>query len=139
MRTGVRQWTLVSLSSAALVSGALLACGPWGLRLFSSDEAVLKEAMVMMWCFVPYYVVWVFVEILSNALRGAGDSIVPMVICLVGVCVLRILWILLVVPRWNTIAGVSYSYPVTWGITALTFLIYYHRGRWLDRCLKHTK
>ena len=90
----------------------------------------------MMWYFAPFYVVWVFIDILSNALRGAGDSFWPMVISLMGVCLLRVLWIVLVVPRWNTIAGVSFSYPFTWGVTALTYLIYYLKAPWLERCTR---
>ena len=26
------------------------------------------------------------------------------------------------------------SYPITWVITSIMFIIYYLRGRWLDRC-----
>ena len=95
---------------------------------------MLRYALQLMWYFAPFYVLWVFIDILSNALRGAGDSVRPMVISLLGVCLLRILWIYLVVPHWNTIAGVSLSYPFTWGVTAIVFLLYYRYSHWLERC-----
>ena len=79
--------------------------------------------------------VWAFIEILSNAMRGAGDSITPMLICLVGVCLLRIAWIVIAVPFWNSIAAVSLSYPITWCITALAFIWYYRRGAWMKHGL----
>ena len=87
-----------------------------------------------MWYFIPYYAIWSFIEIISNTLRGAGDAIAPTVISLIGVCLLRILWIAFVVPRWHTVMGISVSYPVTWFITALTFVIYYYKSNWLARC-----
>ena len=134
MRKGVKQWLLTDIGVTVALSALLLSLAPWMLRMFSADPAVIALARRMMWYFAPFYVVWVFIDILSNALRGAGDSFWPMVISLVGVCLLRILWIAFVVPHWDTIAGVSFSYPFTWGITALTYLIYYRKSNWLDRC-----
>ncbi len=136
MRRGVKQWLLTDIGVTVCISVLLLSLAPWMLRMFSSDPEVIALARKMMWYFAPFYVVWVFIDILSNALRGAGDSFWPMVISLVGVCLLRILWIALVVPHWNTIAGVSFSYPFTWGVTALVYLIYYLKAPWLERCTR---
>ena len=136
MRKGVKQWLLTDIGVTAAMSVLLLSLSPWMLRMFSADAEVIALARRMMWYFAPFYVVWVFIDILSNALRGAGDSFWPMVISLMGVCLLRVLWIVLVVPRWNTIAGVSFSYPFTWGVTALTYLIYYLKAPWLERCTR---
>ena len=136
MRKGVKQWLLTDIGVTAAMSVLLLSLSPWMLRMFSADAEVIALARRMMWYFAPFYVVWVFIDILSNALRGAGDSFWPMVISLMGVCLLRVLWIVLVVPRWNTIAGVSFSYPFTWGVTALTYLIYYLKAPWLARCTR---
>ena len=136
MRKGVKQWLLTDIGVTAAMSVLLLSLSPWMLRMFSADAEVIALARRMMWYFAPFYVVWVFIDILSNALRGAGDSFWPMVISLMGVCLLRVLWIVLVVPRWNTIAGVSFSYPFTWGVTALTYLVYYLKAPWLERCTR---
>ena len=134
MHKGVRMWLVTDLIVTVCVSALLLSLAPWALRLFSSDAGVIAHARSMMWYFAPFYVLWVCIDIFSNVLRGAGDSIRPMIISLVGVCLLRILWIMFVVPHWNTVAGVSVSYPVTWFITALVYLIYYKKGNWLERC-----
>ena len=134
MREGVRKWLLTTLGTSVLLSTLLIGLSRWGLRLFTTDTTVIAEATRMMWYFVPYYALWSFIEIISNTLRGAGDAIAPTLISLIGVCLLRILWIYLVVPHWNTIAGVSLSYPFTWGVTAIVFLIYYRCSNWLERC-----
>ncbi len=139
MKKGVRQWLITDIAVTALLSIMLLSLAPWMLRLFSADVNVISLACQMMWYFAPFYVIWVFIDILSNALRGAGDSLRPMIISLVGVCLLRILWIVLVVPHWNTIAGVSFSYPFTWSVTALTYLLYYHNSGWMLRCMRNAQ
>ncbi len=133
LRSGVRRWLVLALCVAVGLSAFILLFGRWALRLFADDPVVLDYAVEMLWYFAPFYFVWIFIEIFSNAMRGAGDSLTPMVVCLVGVCFLRILWILLVVPHWNTIMGVSIGYPFTWTVTALVFAVCYRRGRWLRR------
>ncbi|MBO5556389.1 MAG: MATE family efflux transporter [Oscillospiraceae bacterium] len=133
MKAGIRLWLLVSLGISAGISVFLLGIAPFGLRLFTDDREVIRQAITMMWYFVPYYVVWTFIEIFSNSLRGAGDSFVPMLIILTGVCLLRMLWIFLVVPHWHTVISVSISYPISWIITALVFIVYFYKGNWLKR------
>jgi len=134
MREGVRKWLLTTLGTSVVLSALLIGLSRWGLRLFTTDAAVIAEATRMMWYFIPYYAIWSFIEIISNTLRGAGDAIAPTVISLIGVCLLRILWIAFVVPRWHTVMCISVSYPVTWFITAATFVIYYYKSNWLARC-----
>ena len=133
MRKGVRQWLLCALGTAALISSLLLGLSRWGMLLFADEPAVIDEAVRMLWYFVPFYVLWSFIEILSNTLRGAGDAFAPAVISLIGICALRVLWLLLVVPRWHSVLGVSLSYPFTWFITAAAFVIYYYKSGWLER------
>ena len=135
MKEGIRKWLLVSVLISAGISAILLTFARWGVRLFTDDPAVLDTALHLLWFFAPFYVVWAFIEILSNAMRGAGDSVTPMLICLVGVCLLRIAWIVIAVPIRNSIDTVSLSYPITWCVTALAFVFYYRRGRWMNHGL----
>ncbi len=133
MKEGVRKWLLLDLCVSVTISALLIGLSRWGILLFATDPAVIREALRLMWYFVPYYAVWSFIEIISNTLRGAGDAIAPTVISLVGVCALRVVWILLVVPYWHTVKCVSLSYPVTWIITAAVFVVYYYKTNWLAR------
>lgn len=139
MKEGVKKWLGVTLGTSVALSALLLGLGRWGLLLFTTERPVIEEAMRMLWYFVPFYFLWAFIEILSNTLRGAGDAVAPTIICLLGVCVLRIVWIWAVVPHYHTILGVSLSYPITWFVTALVFVIYYSKSNWLARCMGHAK
>ena len=51
--------------------------------------------------------------------------LVPVVITLLGVCVLRIIWLAGVMEISPTIHAIIFSYPVTWVVTALAFIGYY--------------
>ena len=73
----------------------------------------------------PWYVIYVFIEVLAGALRGMGDVIVPVIITLAGICVLRIVWLIGALQISPTIPAIIFSYPVTWILTALAFIVYY--------------
>lgn len=83
--------------------------------------------MQIVYVIAPSYVLFIFIEILSSALRGMGNVLAPMLMTCGGVCVLRILWIFFVVPLAPGITSILLSYPVSWALTAVLFLIYYYR------------
>lgn len=114
---------------------SLLFCGgaPFLLRLFSGDGDVIALGRhILLWT-SPFYFTFVCIEIFSGAVRGAGDSLKPMLLTCSGVCVLRVLWVLLVLPYHNTIETVVLSYPISWSITSLLYIVYYFRKNWLRR------
>lgn len=104
-------------------------------RLFSQDPEVIAVGVEMMHVLVPAYLTYVCIEILSGALRGCGDVRVPTLITVFGVCGLRILWLLVAVPVWHSVATVELSYPITWTLASLLFVVYYQKGGWLRRCI----
>ena len=108
------------------------------LRFFTGDEAVIEIGQRFFWVLAPSYFTYVFIEILSGAIRGAGEAFQPMLITCFGVCGLRILWLTIVVNIWHTMEMVAMNYPVTWVIAAIVFVIYYWRMNWLRRCIKRS-
>ena len=85
----------------------------------------LCAGMQMIRFLAPFYVVFVFVEIFAGALRGMGNTLVPMIITFSGTCLLRIIWLLTYVPSHHTIEAIEASYPITWVITAIMLTGYY--------------
>ena len=83
--------------------------------------------------FVPFYFTWTLIEVLSAVLRGAGDAVRPVVIIGLGICLLRILWILTLFQWFHTLLVLSLCYVVSWVVTSTAMTIYYRRGRWMQR------
>ena len=134
----VRRSTRVCLCMDLVVSFVLVAVliGARTIlfRLFTTDDAVVQIGADMLLFITPWYIVYVFIEILGGSLRGRGNVIVPVVITLLGVCVLRIIWLAGVLKISPTIHAIIFSYPVTWVITALAFITYY---LWQNRRYRH--
>lgn len=106
------------------------------LRLFTQDTQVITIGLEIMGVIMPLYFTYICVEILSGTMRGVGDSLIPMLMTAVGTCVLRIVWILTAVPVWHDIKTVAFSYPLTWAVTSVLFIIYYLQGGWLRRQIR---
>ncbi|MGN0479078.1 MAG: MATE family efflux transporter [Hominenteromicrobium sp.] len=127
---------LMALGSTITLSVLLFALREPLLRLFTDDAEVVRLGANFFKILAPSYFTFVFIEIFSGAIRGAGESLQPMLITCFGVCGLRIVWLLIAVPLWHTMEMIALNYPVTWVTTAVVFIVYYARGRWLDRCIR---
>lgn len=123
----------IAAGVAVSMSVLLYFGGEYIYRLFTDDTAVIREGMVILRMLVPAYITYVAIEIITGAVRGAGDSIRPMIITCTGICVLRVVWIAAAVPVWRDIRCVCLSYPISWSVTSVVFILYYLHGGWLRR------
>lgn len=127
----------VSMGMTTLITGLcvllFLVFGRPLFLLFNDDPAVVECGLGMIRFLVPTYFLYICIEIFSGALRGAGDSLIPTLLTCFGVCGLRVGWIAVAVPLWPTLITVMASYPITWGLTSVCYVVYYLRGNWLRR------
>ena len=93
------------------------------------DPNVIDIGVRMINIITPFYFTYLFVEILSGAIRGTGKTLIPTIITVFGIVGIRTIW-LAVVPRiYNSIGAIVLCYPVTWVICAIAFVIYYNVGK----------
>lgn len=127
MRKSVRICIAMAVGASISISAIFILFGRYVYQLFTTDAAVVEIGMHMITMMAPAYAIYVFIEIYSGALRGTGDVLVPMLMTCGGVCVLRILWMMFVVPLKPVIDTIIYSYPISWTLTALMFIFYYRK------------
>ena len=129
----VRVCISMSAFTSVLLSAIVLVGGRFFLGLFTDDPGVADIGMSIIHVIAPTYITYICIEILGGTARGCGDSIIPMLLTCFGVCVLRVIWILGIVPIHRDLATVAFSYPLTWTVTSVMFIVYYLRGNWLKR------
>ena len=95
------------------------------LGIFTTDRQVLEIGFMMILILTPFYAVFTPVEVLSGALRGIGDVMIPTIITICGVCVLRIIWVMTAVPVRHEVSTIMVGYPVTWLLSGIAFIVYY--------------
>lgn len=125
----VKKSVRVCLGMALGVCGSLIVflmvfCRPL-YHIFTTDYAVVDIGVYMLRLITPSYVIFIFVEIFSGALRGIGDVLIPSTVTLGGVLLVRLTWILFVTPMTGELSTLLYSYPLAWGATALLLIPYY--------------
>ena len=125
VRKGVRQCLLITAAFTLFINALIIPFGQILFRLFTTDGAVMEIGLSMLYFLAPLYMTYICIEIYSGALRGMGDSFLPMLITCGGICGIRVVWLLTVVPKWHNMKTVMMSYPITWVITSGLFLIYY--------------
>ncbi|WMM25976.1 MATE family efflux transporter [Tissierella sp. MB52-C2] len=125
VRKGVVTCILMSAGTSLALSFILYNTGAYLFKFFTDDLKVIEAGVEMLSLITPFYITFVAIEILSGALRGMGDTFIPMIISGIGICALRVLWIFIAVPVWPTIKTVLYSYPITWTVTSILFIFYY--------------
>ncbi len=97
------------------------------LGIYSKSTLVVQEGLKrMMYICIPYFLCGIM-DTMTGMIRGLGYSILPMIVSLLGACVLRIIWILTVcqLPAFHHVEFVYASYPVTWVITTTVHTICY--------------
>lgn len=95
------------------------------MSIFSSDPEVIRIGIFVLRTIAPFYALFSFVEILASTLRGMGDVIIPMLLTFFGVCALRMVWTLLVLPHYPQMLTLTANYPITWITTSILFITYY--------------
>ena len=102
------------------------------IYITDSAEAISYGVIRMAFICLTYFTCGMM-DSLTGALRGLGASMVPMVICILGVCVFRVAWIYTIfqVPQFHTPECLYLSYPISWVITFVfefvAFLMVYRR------------
>lgn len=97
--------------------------GPYLLQIYTTDPEAIVAGMMRLRMVAGTYALCGIMDALSGALRGMGTTLIPMLVCLVCACGLRILWIMTFFQysEYHSFYGLFFSYPLSW-IVALVVL-----------------
>ena len=122
-----------NLCAWALQSLITLCLGKVLIELYAPNDPLVIEMGLRKFQFVGYtYGILGLMHVLSGVLRGMGASIVNMFTSVIGVCGIRILWLLTVFKAIGTFESLFACYPVSWFGTAIMhacMVIYIYKKR----------
>lgn len=130
-KQGARIGILCSMAMAELIGVALFFLAPYAMRLFNDDPAVVAIGVRQSHIEALFFCFLAFAHGVSAVLRGAGRAQVPMYTMLGCWCILRVSYITLALKVWPDIATIFWSYPITWSVSCVVFLIYYLKADWV--------
>lgn len=113
------------LSAAVGVGLGLSAylAGRWLLTIYTSDAQVITYGLYRMSVVCTTYFFCGWMDCLACSVRGLGASVLPMVVSIIGACLLRIVWVMTIFQWERTQLCLYISYPVSWALTMAAHLI----------------
>ena len=112
-----RDSLLAVFGIGAAMGAALMLFKATLFGIYTGDEAVIAAASMRSNVIAPTYFICGMMDTTVGLLRGMGSSVMPMVVSIMGACVLRIVWIMTIYRLNPTLTMLYISYPVSWAIT----------------------
>lgn len=95
------------------------------LGFYSADPAVIEAGLARLAIVGVAYAICGCMDTMVGSLRGMGSSVMPMIISLVGSCVLRLVYVATIFQMNPTPTTLYLCYPITWGTTFVANVIYF--------------
>lgn len=124
-RKGTAYAVILSIGAALILMMPVMAAAPMLATLFTNDPEVIAYGVWFIRLMMPFYVAISFNQILGNALRGAGNSVVPMILMMSSFIVFRQIYLFAISHIYNTITSVALGYPFGWILCSVLLMIYY--------------
>ncbi len=123
---GVRRALYLSFAVTAVLLVPVLTLAPDMTAFFNSKPEVVSYGALLLRLLSPFYFFFCINQVYSGALRGAGNSQVPMFIMLGSFVVFRQIY-LYVMANYisNEIVPIALSYPAGWFVCSAVTLLYY--------------
>lgn len=114
---------LCAIVTGVVLGGGAVLAGTQLLHFYSSDAAVIAAGYERLRVICGTYLLCGIMDTLASSLRGLGYSVLPMVVSLIGSCLLRLVWIATIFQLNRTPFMLYISYPISWVLTASVHLI----------------
>lgn len=131
-----KQGVKISIMSALTVTLCLIVTvftfAPQIVAFFNNKPEVVSYGTTILRCITPFYVLCCFNQTHISALRGAGDSVAPMVFVLSTFVAFRQIYLFVMSHVCNEIVPLAFSYPAGWLLCFALATPYFYRTK-LDK------
>lgn len=136
VKKGTRFGIICSLVLAQIIGMIIFIGAPFLIDLFDSTQDVISYGTMQARTVTLFYFLLAFSHCIAGILRGAGKSMIPMIVMMIFWCVVRVLYISIALHLVHDIHLVFWAYPITWACSSIVFLWFYLFSSWLPRLEK---
>jgi len=123
---------IISMMIVAEIIGVILAVGmPMFASWFNSDPGVVAIAVQQARIENLFFLLLAFSHSIMGICRGAGKTSFTMITMLLTWCLLRIVYVSIAMGINHDIQLLFWSYPITWMVSSVIFLIYFRKSDWV--------
>lgn len=135
VKQGVRSTLLLSVGLSIAISTLVMFFGRYLLMAFTQDPEVLRTGEEFIKRIMPCYFLLAIIFTLNSAVRGAGQSIVPMIVSIMSLLGARVPSAYLFDHFFGKY-NIAWSFAVGWIIGTLIILPYYLSGHWKKKAFE---
>ncbi len=131
-RQGIRVVVTSACIWALVMTAVLFVFSPQLVAEFSTTPAVIHGGTLYLRSIMPFYILFAVLFSLNNAMRGAGDSVFPMVNAILSLILLRIPAVYLLANHFGPDV-MFVGYGVGWALGFILSIHHYLSGKWLRK------
>lgn len=128
---GAKFGMLCSMGLAECIGVITFIFCPQFIAAFDATPQVIEFGSLRGQTSAFFFFLLAYSHCVSAILRGAGKSMVPMIVMLVCWCFVRVVGLTITGILIHNIWCVYWIYPITWTLSSITFFIYYHKVDWI--------
>lgn len=130
-KKGARFGIITGVLLAETIGTAVFILAPKLIAIFDDTPEVVRLGTMQARTVALFYFLLAYSHLIAAVCRGAGKAIVPMTVMLSVWCLLRIVYIIIIMNTVGEIRYIYLAYPITWAITSVIYFIYYHVSDWV--------
>jgi putative MATE family efflux protein len=140
VKKGVRMTCGLAMLSSVLICAAVLPFSSNLLGMFSQTPEVIGFGQGYLFRMMPFIWILAIHFIISNALRGAGQAMIPLFGSIIGLWLVRIpsayflAWLMPETP-----VNIYFSFVIGWTLGLIPILGYYISGKWKEKAFRFVK
>lgn len=129
VRRGLRVTVVMAVSWSVLMAAILMPGGRTLVGLFSPSPEVISAGAVYLRCIMPFYILFATMFTVNAAMRGAGESVFPMVNVVLSLILLRVPAVYWLANHYGP-DRMYYGIGIGWILGFILSVGYYFTGRW---------
>ena len=128
--SGLKSTLAMSVGITIITTAIIIFFGSYFMRAFTDDAAVIDIGNRYLTIVSLFYLLFTVMFIFTGVMRGAGETIVPMIITLLSLWLVRIPAAYFLSGRMGSEEGIWWSFPIGWAVGLTLAFAYYTTGRW---------
>ena len=128
-RKGVTTAVLLALGCTASLCVPVVIFAPQISSFFNDKTEVIAYSSLLLRWLSPFYVLCCFNQVYASALRGAGNSRVPMLMVLFSFVAFRQAYLFIMSRICNEILPIAMGYPAGWLVCSTLLTVYFYKAK----------
>ncbi len=134
VKKGLNATMLISVIISIFTSLLVILLKEPLMGLFTKNDAIIEIGSQYLFIVSSCYIVFGIMSALNGIMRGAGDTLIPMINTLISLWIIRIPLAALLSHKYNE-SGIWIAIPMAWTFGAIFSYIYYQTGNWKKKVI----